>query len=105
MAIGTITEITFIVIPVIVPIAIKLGIDPLWFAVLIAVNLQSSFLTPPFGFALFYLKGVAPPAVRTTDIYRGIIPFISLQLFALLLLWLFPEIVTWLPNLSETVQN
>src|SRR5699024_338633 len=72
-------EITFIVIPLIVPIAIKLGIDPLWFAVLIAVNLQSSCLSPPFGFALFYLKGVAPPAVRTVDIYRGIIPFIALQ--------------------------
>lgn len=98
-------EITFIVIPVIVPIAIKLGINPLWFAVLIAVNLQSSFLTPPFGFALFYLKGVAPPAVRTIDIYRGIIPFIALQLFALLLLWFFPEIVTWLPELSSAVQN
>src|SRR5699024_7052643 len=83
-------EITFIVIPVIVPIAIHFGINPLWFAVLIAVNLQSSFLTPPFGFALFYLKGVAPPQVRTADIYRGIIPFISLQLFALLLLWFFP---------------
>ena len=98
-------EITFIVIPVIVPIALKLGIDPLWFAVLIAVNLQTSFLTPPFGFALFYLKGVAPPAVRTVDIYRGIIPFIAIQLLTLVLLWFFPEIVTWLPYLSDVVQK
>lgn len=98
-------EITFIVIPVIVPIAMHFGIDPLWFAVLIAVNLQASFLTPPFGFALFYLKGVAPPSVQTADIYRGIVPFISLQLFALIMLWFFPELVTWLPHLSDTVQN
>ncbi|HLQ86636.1 MAG TPA: TRAP transporter large permease subunit [Salinisphaeraceae bacterium] len=98
-------EITFIVIPVIVPIAAAFNIDPLWFAVLIAVNLQSSFLTPPFGFALFYLKGVAPPAVRTIDIYRGIIPFIAVQLFALVLLWFFPELVTWLPHLSDAVQQ
>ena len=72
-----------------------------WFGVLIAMNLQASFLTPPFGFALFYLKGVAPPEVRTTDIYRGIVPFIIIQLLALLLIVLFPSIVTWLPSLAS----
>ncbi len=97
-------EISFIVVPVITPIAIKLGVDPLWFAVLIAVNLQASFLTPPFGFALFYLKGVTPPEIQTTDIYRGVVPFIGLQLFALVLLWLFPQLVLWLPSLSDAVQ-
>ncbi|MBO9469290.1 TRAP transporter large permease subunit [Endozoicomonas sp. G2_2] len=98
-------EISFIVVPVITPIAIQLGVDPLWFAVLIAVNLQASFLTPPFGFALFYLKGVAPPSVRTADIYRGVVPFIGLQLFALILLWQFPQLVLWLPHLSDAVQQ
>lgn len=93
-------EITFIVVPVITPIALKLGIDPLWFGVLIAMNLQASFLTPPFGFALFYLKGVAPPQVRTVDIYRGIVPFIGVQLVSLVLIWVFPQIVTWLPMQS-----
>jgi tripartite ATP-independent transporter DctM subunit len=97
-------EISFIVVPVITPIAIQLGIDPLWFAVLIAVNLQASFLTPPFGFALFYLKGVAPPEIRTIDIYRGVVPFICLQLFAIVLLWVFPQLVLWLPQLSNAVQ-
>ena len=91
-------------VPVITPIAIQLGIDPLWFAVLIAVNLQASFLTPPFGFALFYLKGVAPPEIRTIDIYRGVVPFICLQLFAIVLLWVFPQLVLWLPQLSNAVQ-
>lgn len=94
-------EISFIVVPVITPIAIKLGVDPLWFAVMIAVNLQASFLTPPFGFALFYLKGVAPEAITTMDIYRGVIPFIAIQLLALLLLWQFPQLVLWLPGLSD----
>ncbi|ROO26665.1 C4-dicarboxylate ABC transporter [Salinisphaera orenii MK-B5] len=97
-------EISFIVVPVITPIAIKLGVDPLWFAVMIALNLQASFLTPPFGFALFYLKGVAPPAIRTIDIYRGVMPFIAIQLLALVLLWLFPQIVLWLPHLSDAVR-
>jgi tripartite ATP-independent transporter DctM subunit len=95
-------EITFIVVPFIAPIAERFfGIDMMtWFGVVVAMNLQSSFLTPPFGFALFYLKGVAPPEVKTTDIYRGIIPFIVLQLLALLLIILFPAIVTWLPSIS-----
>jgi tripartite ATP-independent transporter DctM subunit len=95
-------EITFIVVPFIAPIALRFfGADMLaWFGVIIAMNLQSSFLTPPFGFALFYLKGVAPPEVRTMDIYRGIIPFIALQLIALLLLIMFPGMVNWLPSVS-----
>ena len=69
----------------------------IWLAILFAVNLQTSFLTPPFGFALFYLKGVAPPEVTTADIYRGIIPFVCIQLFVLVLLFCFPELITWLP--------
>lgn len=95
-------EITFIVVPVIAPIAVRsFGLDPLWFGILIAMNLQASFITPPFGFALFYLKGVAPKGVKTTDIYRGIVPFVCIQLFAIVLLVLFPQLVTWLPSLSR----
>ncbi len=90
-------EITFIHIPVLAPIMAHYGFDPLWFAVLFAVNLQTSFLTPPFGFALFYLKGTAPPGVSTLAIYRGIVPFVLLQLAALALLVVFPGLVTWLP--------
>lgn len=93
-------EICFIVIPVISPLlVIDLGVDPLWLAILIAINLQTSFLTPPFGFALFYLKGVAPPEVNTMDIYKGIIPFVLIQLVCLVILWVFPAVVTWLPEL------
>ena len=91
-------EITFIHVPVLAPIMISMGVDPLWLAVLIALNLQTSFLTPPFGFSLFYLKGVCPPEVKTTDIYKGIIPFVAIQLIGLLLICLIPETVTWLPN-------
>lgn len=91
-------EICFIVVPIITPILYSLGFNPLWLAIMIAINLQTSFLTPPFGFSLFYLKGVAPPEVTTMDIYRGVFPFVILQLFALVLLWLFPEIVTYLPE-------
>ncbi|WP_457606817.1 TRAP transporter large permease [Nitratifractor sp.] len=83
-------EISYIVVPILLPIAQKIGLDPMWFAILIALNLQSSFLTPPFGFSLFYLKGVAPPEVRTTDIYRGVIPFIILQILVLASIVLFP---------------
>ncbi len=103
-------EITFIVVPLLAPIAKQYlstvyGADMehtmlIWFGVLIAMNLQASFLTPPFGFALFYLKGVAPPSIKTTDIYRGIIPFIAIQLVALLLIILFPGIVTFLPEFA-----
>lgn len=91
-------EITFIIVPVVAPIFLKLGIDLLWIGVLIAVNLQTSFLTPPFGFSLFYLKGVAPPNITTGQIYRGIVPYVLIQLIGLTLILLFPEAVTWLPK-------
>ena len=91
-------EICFIIIPVIMPILSGLGFDKLWLAILIALNLQTSFLTPPFGFSLFYLKGVAPPEVKTTDIYRGIVPFLGLQVIAIILICLFPSLVLWLPR-------
>lgn len=93
-------EITFIVVPLVTPVAISLGFDPLWFGILIAMNLQASFLTPPFGFALFYLRGAAPETVRTIDIYRGVIPFIGIQLVALLIVIFFPGLVTWLPSVA-----
>ena len=87
-------EIAYIFVPMIAPILVTLGIDPLWFGILIAINLQTSFLTPPFGFALFYLRGVAPAEVKTTDIYRGVIPFIFLQLLVLTLLVTFPGMIS-----------
>ena len=88
-------EIAFIILPLIVPAARILGIDLVWFGVMIGVNLQTSFLTPPFGFALFYLRGVTPPEVPTTAIYKGVIPFIVIQLIGLTLICVFPELVTW----------
>lgn len=91
-------EIIFIIVPVVVPIFATMDVNLLWLGILLAMNLQTSFLTPPFGFALFYLKGVAPPEVTTGDIYRGIVPFIILQLIGLLLVILFPELATWLPR-------
>ena len=91
-------EIAFIIIPLIVPAANLLGIDMVWFGVMIGMNLQTSFLTPPFGFALFYLRGVAPPEVKTSQIYRGALPFIGIQLLGLLLIILFPELVTAMLN-------
>lgn len=91
-------EITFIIIPVVAPIFEKMGVNLLWLGILFAMNLQTSFLTPPFGFSLFYLKGVAPPQITTRHIYRGAIPFIIIQLAALLLVILFPEMATWLPG-------
>jgi len=91
-------EITFVVVPIVGPILLGMGLDPIWLGIMIAVNLQTSFLTPPFGFALFYLRGVAPPGVTTAQIYRGVIPFVAIQLGALLLLALFPGLVTWLPE-------
>ncbi|MEX0606867.1 MAG: TRAP transporter large permease subunit, partial [Halofilum sp. (in: g-proteobacteria)] len=93
-------EITFIVVPLIAPVAIDLGVDPLWLGVLIALNLQTSFLTPPFGFALFYLRGAAPSSIATADIYRGIVPFIGIQLVLLLVVAAFPSLVTWLPSIA-----
>jgi tripartite ATP-independent transporter DctM subunit len=91
-------EITFIHVPVLAPIMIEFGFDPIWFCILIAVNLQTSFMTPPFGFSLFYLKAVTPPQITTGHIYRGIIPFVVLQLIGLLVVVLFPVLVTWLPS-------
>ena len=91
-------EICFIVIPIILPIIHQYHFDPLWFAVLLAINLQTSFLTPPFGFALFYLKGVAPKSISTADIYRGATPFVLIQLVILIVFILFPDIVTFLPQ-------
>ncbi len=85
-------EIAYIIVPILAPIADRLGIDPLWYAILVAMNLQTSFLTPPFGFSLFYLKGVAPPEIRTMDIYRGVVPFIALQVIVLAILILFPHL-------------
>jgi len=90
-------EITFVVVPIVGPVLLTMGLDPIWLGIMIAINLQTSFLTPPFGFALFYLRGVAPPSVTTMQIYRGVIPFVAIQLVALLLLALFPELATWLP--------
>ncbi|HSN73231.1 MAG TPA: TRAP transporter large permease subunit [Steroidobacteraceae bacterium] len=92
-------EITYVVVPVVGPVLLAMGVDPIWLGVMIAVNLQTSFLTPPFGFALFYLRGVAPPEVSTGQIYRGAMPFVALQLIALALLAWQPGIVTWLPSL------
>ncbi len=92
-------EITFIHIPVLAPLMKMLGFDPVWFAILFAINLQTSFLTPPFGFSLFYLKGVAPPGVTTVEIYKGIIPFVVIQIITLILVMAFPETATWLPRL------
>ncbi len=94
-------EIAFIVIPLFVPVAQQLGIDLVWYGVILGANLQTSFLTPPFGFALFYLRGVAPPEVTTSDIYRGVIPFILLQMLVLVLIIAFPGIVSFLPNLGK----
>ena len=91
-------EITFVVVPIVGPVLLAMGLDPVWLGIMIAINLQTSFLTPPFGFALFYLRGVAPPVVTTSQIYRGVVPFVTIQLFALLLLALFPDLVTWLPK-------
>lgn len=85
-------EISYIILPILIPISQNLGIDPVWFAILIAVNLQTSFMTPPFGFSLFFLKGVTPSSVRTIDIYKGVLPFIILQILVLLLLAIYPEI-------------
>jgi len=91
-------EITYIVVPIVAPVLMAMGVDPVWLGVMIAVNLQTSFLTPPFGFALFYLRGVSPPSVTTADIYRGAIPFVLLQLAMLILLVLWPGLATWLPK-------
>jgi len=92
-------EITFVVVPIVAPVLLMLGFDPVWLGVMLAINLQTSFLTPPFGFALFYLRGVTPDSIATAEIYRGVIPFIALQLLLLALLILWPGLATWLPEL------
>ncbi len=91
-------EITFVVVPIVGPALLAMGLDPVWLGIMIAVNLQTSFLTPPFGFALFYLRGAAPPSIRTADIYRGVTPFVVIQLALLAVLALWPELATWLPD-------
>jgi tripartite ATP-independent transporter DctM subunit len=93
-------EIAFIVLPLFKPVAETLGIDLIWYGVIVGANLQTSFLTPPFGFALFYLRGVAPQSLTTGEIYRGAVPFIGLQILVLLLIIIFPPLVHWLPSLK-----
>ena len=90
--------ILLVVVPIFTPIAMDLNFNPLWFAMLICINLQTSFLTPPFGYALFYFKGVAPPEYTMGDIYKGIIPFVIIQIIGLAIMISFPEIITWLPS-------
>lgn len=91
-------EITFVVVPIVAPALLAMGLDPVWLGIMIAINLQTSFLTPPFGFALFYLRGVAGDTVRSIDIYKGVMPFIAIQLLVLVLLAYAPELATWLPD-------
>jgi tripartite ATP-independent transporter DctM subunit len=92
-------EIIFIVIPITAPVLLMLGLDPIWLGVMVGVNLQTSFLTPPFGFSLFYLRSVAPNSISTGMIYKGVIPFVCLQILAIALLFIFPELATWLPKI------
>ena len=94
-------EITFVVVPIVGPVLLTMGIDPVWLGIMIAINLQTSFLTPPFGFALFYLRSVAPESVKTVQIYRGVVPFIGIQVLLLILLAFFPALATWLPALLK----
>jgi tripartite ATP-independent transporter DctM subunit len=94
-------EITFVVVPIVGPILLAMGVDPIWLGIMIALNLQTSFLTPPFGFALFYLRGVTPDSLPTSAIYRGVIPFIIIQLIAMAALWYWPEMATGLPALLK----
>ena len=91
-------EIIFVVVPIVGPILLAMDIDPVWLGIMMAINLQTSFLTPPFGFALFYLRGVAPPSVTTMQIYKGAIPYVIIQLGLLAILAAFPDLITWLPD-------
>ncbi len=91
-------EITYVVVPVVAPVLLAMGIDPIWLGILIAINLQTSFLTPPFGFAIFYLKSVIPKEINTLEIYKGVIPFILIQVITIIIIVLYPELTTWLPN-------
>jgi TRAP-type mannitol/chloroaromatic compound transport system permease large subunit len=88
----------FIVVPLVAPALFQADISPIWLGGMMGINLQTSFLTPPFGWALFYMRGVAPPEVKTIDIYRGVIPYVFIQVLALALLWRYPVIATWLPD-------
>ena len=92
-------EISFVVVPIVGPVLMAMGADPLWLGIMLAVNLQTSFLTPPFGFALFYLRGIAPQSIATESIYKGVIPFIAIQIGLLILMAIFPDIVTKLPSI------
>ena len=92
-------EIIFVIVPLVGPILIANGADPLWLGILISLNLQTSFLTPPFGFSLFFLRGVAPKEIQTRNIYRGVMPYIGIQVLAIIIVAMFPSIATWLPNL------
>ncbi len=91
-------EILFIVVPISAPILLKMDVDPVWLSIMLAINLQTSYLTPPFGFSLFFLRGVAPPEVTTGHIYRGIVPFVGLADHRLAIVWIFPQLATWLPT-------
>ena len=91
-------QIVFVIVPIVGPSLISLGYDPVWLALMFAINLQTSFLTPPFGFALFYLRGVSNDLVKTSDIYIGVLPFIIIQLILILILFKFPALITWLPS-------
>ena len=91
-------EISVIVLPLVMPTLIVMGHDPIWLGILIAINLQTSFLTPPFGFSLFYLRGAAPKEVTTGHIYAGVLPFIGLQILGIALVWAWPALATWLPG-------
>jgi tripartite ATP-independent transporter DctM subunit len=92
-------EITFVIVPIVGPVLLGMGLDPIWLGIMLAINLQTSFLTPPFGFALFYLRGVAPVEVETSAMYRGVIPFIVIQLIVLIMLAIWPALITWLPRI------
>ena len=92
-------EITFVVVPIVAPVLLQSDISPVWLGVMMAMNLQTSFLTPPFGFALFYLRGVAPPEIKTTHIYKGVLPFVAIQLIGLAVLAAYPPLATWLPKM------
>ena len=94
-------EIVFVVVPLVTPSLIIAGFDPVWLAIIMALNLQTSFLTPPFGFALFYLRGAAPDSVKTMEIWRGALPFIGLQLLMIIAVIAIPALATWLPSLTQ----
>ncbi len=86
------------VVPIVGPILLGMGLDPIWLGIMIAINLQTSFLTPPFGFSLFYLRSVAPTEINIVDIYRGVVPFVIMQLGLMILLAVWPGLATWLPS-------